>query len=782
MKSLIITVLLLLVVVLVFTSASDSTVEVHHCIQHCLTKKKATTTHCEYSCKHKQSLGKLEVFFDGKPVVPKSSAQSLSDNVYSVNGVNFNRQFYNTPGSFSEILDFRGELLSTFYATAQSRFVSPGHNYPQGTKLHVLPVPIPLTEDQFNSQEFMDKLLDVVPLEESEYKPASHLTLSEAYKEYLLSIKVDAQHLEDGPRSPDVQNNIKAKEDHLENVLNNYMVLADQCYDAYQRHLSNNQLTQISYTIESYTPHNQQCRDADAKLQEHSRLSDELADYVANLNPYNQLFSSIGQLKNGKNWNYAKDEIQQFQNYHRNMEDQGIVPVSSQYQIPINIARNNFNHHYFGNTIQYSESNVNAHLIFSGMGWKETSISPKTTWFNLNTLNKYKNNPMTVNRNFLGFNGILYRIPTHMLIAYKPILKVKISRSMKDGFNNRATTHEIRPLEAGPFVFTRVDVTTVAGGSANEEFEMEFSSTVRAPQIIGFKSAPVVYVQPPPPPPPPAYLQFIGKQVAIRTAHGTYLRAHKGANAKVDVQRVAETHERWFIQNVGEGKVAIMSWHGSFLRAHPGGEYSKVDASPALGDWERFTLLQVDGKWAIKSIHGTYIRAHAGGEGSTVDTQTFPGPYEQFNIEIQGTPAYLPYLNRLVSIRTAHGTYVRAHPGGQGSKVDIQTFVGPWEKWRVVYAGEDKVAFMSPHPNQYLRSHGPKKVLWFRSSSQYCDIQTYIDACEKFDVIAVGNGQLAIRGNCHGEYLRAESGGEGARVNTQNSIGDWEKFTMQIVE
>jgi hypothetical protein len=75
----------------------------------------------------------------------------------------------------------------------------------------------------------------------------------------------------------------------------------------------------------------------------------------------------------------------------------------------------------------------------------------------------------------------------------------------------------------------------------------------------------------------------------------------------------------------------------------------------------------------FKTCHGTYFRAHPGGEGATIDLQTAIGPWEKFTIVNQG--------GNVVALKTCHGTYVRAHPGGEGATIDLQTAIGPWEKF-----------------------------------------------------------------------------------------------------
>ena len=122
--------------------------------------------------------------------------------------------------------------------------------------------------------------------------------------------------------------------------------------------------------------------------------------------------------------------------------------------------------------------------------------------------------------------------------------------------------------------------------------------------------------------------------------------------------------------------IAIKTIHNTYLRAEPG-RHAKVDTQRFVGDWERFSIEQVSGQngvFAIKTIHNTYLRAEPG-VGAKVDTQKYIGDWEKFTIEeITGQ-------NGVFAIQTAHSTYLRAEPGHH-AKVDTQTYIGDWEKFR----------------------------------------------------------------------------------------------------
>lgn len=59
---------------------------------------------------------------------------------------------------------------------------------------------------------------------------------------------------------------------------------------------------------------------------------------------------------------------------------------------------------------------------------------------------------------------------------------------------------------------------------------------------------------------------------------------------------------------------------------------------------------------ALRSVHGTYLRCHPGGDGSAVDLQKSAGPWESFVIEKDGDALQ-------VHLRSFHGSYLCAYPG-----------------------------------------------------------------------------------------------------------------------
>jgi len=112
--------------------------------------------------------------------------------------------------------------------------------------------------------------------------------------------------------------------------------------------------------------------------------------------------------------------------------------------------------------------------------------------------------------------------------------------------------------------------------------------------------------------------------------------------------------------------------YGTYIRARPD---DTVDTQTYDGPWERFTIQDLgSGYYSFRSAaHGTYLRAHKGswfGYGR-VDLLTFVGAYNKFELESE---------NGVVSILSAHGTYVSVYHDGEGSIVELRPYPGPGDR------------------------------------------------------------------------------------------------------
>jgi len=127
------------------------------------------------------------------------------------------------------------------------------------------------------------------------------------------------------------------------------------------------------------------------------------------------------------------------------------------------------------------------------------------------------------------------------------------------------------------------------------------------------------------------------------------------------------------------------------------------------------------GVYHIRSPHGTYLRAHPGGEGARVDLQTAPGGWELWTL--------VKTKDGRIGIRSCHGTYLRAHPGGEGAQLDLQVDKHNWDA-----------------------------MGW-----------------EQFTIVPTDRGTYGIR-SPHGTYIRCWPGGEGSKVDLQVDKHNWDQM------
>jgi len=188
-------------------------------------------------------------------------------------------------------------------------------------------------------------------------------------------------------------------------------------------------------------------------------------------------------------------------------------------------------------------------------------------------------------------------------------------------------------------------------------------------------------------------------------------------SAAVDVAlRGSVAHEN----DIAELDLATLKHAGKYLHTLDGTSTDANLIAPLVTDLNGGSC-----KYALKSVaHGHYLRAHPGGENSKVDTQTYIGSYEKFTFQNLGSGQY--------SIRSAHGTYLRAKPGGEGAKVDLQTYVGSLERFQLKFEGVSSnhavYSFRSIY-DTYIRSHPG-------GEGSKVD-QTYVGGWEKFEVFCV---------------------------------------------
>jgi hypothetical protein len=459
----------------------SSTTKVQECIHQCINERGFTQSHCELYCEYGYaSKHTLTILEDGIDVTESQTMKSMSDNIQlNFPVVRFDKVLFNTKSAFDEMVQWTSVLKQQVAAASENVFKSD-----PAQQFHLLPMPIVLSGEQLSSKDFMNRLIDVVPDSDLVYRESSPLTFSEAYKQFLLDVKIDQQYLGNTPQSAGMEEKIRHMEQLIQNDMDQYLVLGDRCYVAYDGYLQANGLKRIAYTFDAFAPTSPDCIAADKSLESHSIHSKELSQYLDTINPYDQLFKSIAdQIHHKQDWNFNKHDIDSFiqDRIHREATK---AKMTKKFQVIVNMIRYYFKKEYFGNDVTLLESCVHAHLNFSALGWTDIPVHPHH-WYNQQTLDQFMHHPRNSNRNYFGKGGLLQRMVTQLVIAYRPTLKIVISKAMKETFVANSARRNFRPLELGPYLYTKVEFKKT---SMMDTYEMVLTSKTNDPQVIGFKT------------------------------------------------------------------------------------------------------------------------------------------------------------------------------------------------------------------------------------------------------------------------------------------------------
>jgi hypothetical protein len=133
-------------------------------------------------------------------------------------------------------------------------------------------------------------------------------------------------------------------------------------------------------------------------------------------------------------------------------------------------------------------------------------------------------------------------------------------------------------------------------------------------------------------------------------------------------------------------------------------------------------------------------------------------------------------LNQCVTIRTFHTHYVLAHPGGE---VDVQREPNAWGKFFIIALGNGQVAIRTAH-NTYLRSHPGGEGAKVDQNVKLGDWETFrlIRPEEKWGM-RLPKGKWSFK-SCHGTFLRADPH-VGARLMMQVHCLQWETYDITLV-
>jgi hypothetical protein len=266
---------------------------------------------------------------------------------------------------------------------------------------------------------------------------------------------------------------------------------------------------------------------------------------------------------------------------------------------------------------------------------------------------------------------------------------------------------------------------------------------------------------------------LFGHRVNLRTAHGTFIRSHPGERSKVDTEKIPQQWEQFTIEPHGQGEIVFRSVaHGTFLRADGPGEGRDVNTAGSPGEWEEWRVVfhPQNRSYSVRSAHGNHLRAHAG-DDSKVDLAERIGDWEHFWIAPAG--GALQFVNRPIRLRTAHGTWLRAAPG-EFAMVDVQSRQpGEWERFVLEQRPNGTFAIRTHH-GSHLRADG---------GGEGAKVNTQTDQVKEWEEWRVEFNTATQHYNLkshHNTFLRAHRGDEGARVDQSAQAGEWEQFAIVL--
>ncbi|BCB86306.1 S8 family serine peptidase [Phytohabitans suffuscus] len=128
------------------------------------------------------------------------------------------------------------------------------------------------------------------------------------------------------------------------------------------------------------------------------------------------------------------------------------------------------------------------------------------------------------------------------------------------------------------------------------------------------------------------------------------------------------------------------------------------------------------------------------------------------------------FPNTVTGIRAnANNKFVTAENAGKASLIANRVEVGAWERFDIVNVGGGFVALRSKINNRYVtaESAGAKPLIANR---------TAVGDWEKFTLSTNGDGSFSLRANANGRFVTAESAGAKALIANRTGIGVWERF------
>jgi subtilisin family serine protease len=279
---------------------------------------------------------------------------------------------------------------------------------------------------------------------------------------------------------------------------------------------------------------------------------------------------------------------------------------------------------------------------------------------------------------------------------------------------------------------------------------------------------------------------------AAAAAPGTVLRLRAGANNQVVVaesggnlplianRTVTGAWEEFEVVPSGDpdNSVGLRSRaNGRFVTAESGGNAPLVARGTALSLWEKFVLTDTDGVITLKAVvNGKYVTAESAGGRPLIANRDAAGPWEQFTVAAPSTVvAMYSYAHAapgsVGDVWTGGGSWVSADGAGARPLIANRDEPYGWETFDLVDLGNGNVALRSWANGRYVtaESAGARPLIANRTS---------VGLWETFQLATNADGSSSLKANANGKFVTADSGGGAPLVANRTSVGQWETFDV----
>ncbi|MDT0319015.1 glycosyl hydrolase family 95 catalytic domain-containing protein [Streptomyces millisiae] len=131
-----------------------------------------------------------------------------------------------------------------------------------------------------------------------------------------------------------------------------------------------------------------------------------------------------------------------------------------------------------------------------------------------------------------------------------------------------------------------------------------------------------------------------------------------------------------------------------------------------------------------------------------------------------------PRATTVISLRArANNQYVCADDAGASALIANRTAIGPWERFDLIDLGDGNVALRSHANNQYVCAENGGAAALIAN-------RTAIGVWETFQRVNNANGTVSLRAQANNRYVCAENGGAAPLIADKTTIGTAESFDL----